>query len=734
MNQFMDVAISRKPPLSVHRRCALTTVALLCSALGSSQLHAAPEVTGTVISWPDNGWYQVQDANTLESFCQGGRSCDVSVGTYNVINLTTGERFESISVTGDSTTEPPVEPPVIPPAVPPVVPPVVPPAGSTSVTVEGLTISWPDDGWYQVQDATSFESLCEGGRSCVVSVGTYNVLNLTTGERFESISVTDGSTSEPPVEPPVGGPTAVTVTGSRISWPDDGYYQVQDAEFFREFCQGGSSCDVPDGVYNVINLTNGARVDGVVVGTIATPLEPIASPNPADPFGSLLEQDPESSVAGGPPTQPKNLRLDLVSNNWAEFSWAPANDDGDVVEYTIYRSDGVIYRVREDQTDPNAGAQDEIDKFWSTTSFIDCNFTRFDDRLHQCSVNAPVPGSTYSYEVTAVDDDGLESVASEPLTITYLEETGAPVPLYRDFYKGGDDTFANDANLSEVSNWKGEFDLVFSDEFNGSSIDPVKWQTGLTWGDSRIINGEQQYFVNTQLDPDFGFEPFTFTGESMIINAIPVPDDLRANLPPVCDEEDPFGLDRCEFLSGALSTHDRFQFIYGYTEGRFKVSGAPGALSSFYLYHRYAGEGVNFHAPEIDIVEFLGENPFGDEDAFQTYHYGDPNTRITRSAPTMNTANPDGGTFADNNEWHTFGVLWEPQLVIWYIDGVEVKRLFGPQVSRQPMTIINYLVAGSSWAPTPDVSNQDLFPLQFEADYIRVYQRDAFKGTATFGP
>ncbi|MFT6639638.1 MAG: beta-glucanase (GH16 family) [Flavobacteriaceae bacterium] len=197
---------------------------------------------------------------------------------------------------------------------------------------------------------------------------------------------------------------------------------------------------------------------------------------------------------------------------------------------------------------------------------------------------------------------------------------------------------------------------------------------------------------------------------------------------------DPTGLDRCEFLSGALSTHDRFQFIYGYTEGRFKVSGVPGALSSFYLYHRYAGNGVNYHAPEIDIVEYLGENPFGDEDAFQTYHFGDTNTGITRSAPTMSYKKPGGGTYADNDEWHTFGVLWEPQLVIWYIDGREVKRLSGPQVSRQPMNIINYLVAGSGWAPTPDVSNASLFPIQFEADYIRVYQRDSFKGTAHFGP
>lgn len=602
-------------------------------------------------------------------------------------------------------------------------------------TVDGRVISWPDEGWFQVQTATDYVSICEGGSYCTVEPGLYNVINHSTGERFESVRVEESS--EPDTSNPPQGSTAVQVTGSVISWPDDGWYQVQSASTFAEFCQGGQSCRVPDGVYHVINLTTGKRYESIEVATaeVEPPppyVEPIASPDPEDPFGSLLEVDEEAAVAGGPPTQPKNLRLDLVSNNWAEFSWAPANDDGEVVQYTIYRSDGVTYQVRADDTDPVPGSQSEVDKYWATTSFIDCNFTRFDDRLHQCTVNQPLPGHTYTYEVTAVDDEGMESAASEPLTITYLDEQGAEVPAYRDFYKGVDDTFANDADLSEVGRWIDQFELVFEDEFEGDSIDPDKWNTQLTWGDSRIINGEQQYFVDTQTNPEFGYDPFTFTGDSMIINAVPVPDELRENLPEVCDEEDPSGLDRCEFLSGALSSHDRFQFVYGYTEGRMKVSGSPGALSSFYLYHRYAGSGTRFHAPEIDIAEYLGENPYGDEDAFQTYHFGDPNTGITRSSPTMAHAEPNGGSYADG-EWHTFGVLWEPQLLVWYIDGVEVKRLFGPQVSRQPMNIVNYLVAGSGWAPTPDVDDPDLFPIQFETDYIRVYQREAFEGTATFG-
>lgn len=593
-------------------------------------------------------------------------------------------------------------------------------AGTTGGTESGgTTTSAGTDGSGTTSGAdTSGATDGSGTTSGTDTSGTSDGAGTTTGA--DTTGTTDGSDTSGTTDgagTTTGSDTAGTTGGSDTGGTDTGGSTggEQQDDPGREETEGLPDPRVP------------------VLDPLA---DPIPSPSPSDPFGAGLEFDGEPAVAGGPPTQPKNLRLDLVSNTWAEFSWAPSNDDGEVVQYIIERSDGVTYTIQEEypgQEDLARGTQAEIAKIWATTSFIDCNYTRFEDHVHECSKNGPEPGDTFQYTVKAVDDEGQESAASEPLSITYLLERNAPVPLYRDPYKGDDNRFASENDLSAVDYWIDDFDLVFSDEFKGDSLDPEKWQTSLTWGDNKIINGEQQYFVNTQRDPDFGYDPFKFTGESLIIEADIIPDELREKLPPVCDEEDRLGVDRCEFLSGALSTYDRFQFIYGYTEGRFKVSGTPGALSSFYLYHRYPGNDNLYHAPEIDIIEYLGENPFGDPDAFQTYHFTDPNTGVSRSAPTMSYKKPDGGTYADNGEWHTFGVLWEPQLVIWYIDGREVKRMFGPQVSRQPMNIVNYLVAGSGWAPTPDVTNPDLFPLQFEVDYIRVYQRDAYKNTATYG-
>lgn len=450
---------------------------------------------------------------------------------------------------------------------------------------------------------------------------------------------------------------------------------------------------------------------------------PTPSPSRDDPFGTELEIDNEQATAGGPPTQPKNLRAELVSNNWAEINWAPSNDDGNVVEYRIYRSDGVIYTVRGDQTHENDGTQNEINRFWNATLFIDCNYTRFYRKVHNCVDNAPSPGDTFVYQVSAIDNDGQESARSAPLEVVYHTKENAPIPYYNDFYKDGDDLFVQEHDLSRVDYFLDDFVTVFADEFNGSEINSDYWNTRLTWGDGQIINGEQQYFVPLQEQPDFAFNPFNLTGSSLIIESIVTPENVEDSLPASCSETDSTGNERCLFLSGALSSHDKFGITYGYVESRMKVGGKPGMLSSFYLYNRYPGTGKKLHGPEIDIVEYLGENPYGDEDAFQTYHYRNPLDGSTNSAPSMKYVNPTGERFSEN--FHTFGVLWEPQLVIWYVDGKEVNRMSGPQVARQRMNIVAYLVAGSEWAPTPDV-NADIYPLQFEIDYIRAYQRPPF--------
>lgn len=135
----------------------------------SASVIAAPTVSNGTISWPDDGWYQVQDQRTYKQVCAGGRSCEVEPGIYQVINHSTGQVFNNIRVVVDR--------------APTVIQPDRPTTSQDSVEVNGNVITWPNDGWYQVQDAYTYAPVCSGGRSCTVESGTYRVINHSTGER-----------------------------------------------------------------------------------------------------------------------------------------------------------------------------------------------------------------------------------------------------------------------------------------------------------------------------------------------------------------------------------------------------------------------------------------------------------------------------------------------------------------------------------------------------------------------
>jgi len=125
-------------------------------------------------------------------------------------------------------------------------------------TVNGNVISWSGDGWYEVQNAGDYTTVCSGGTSCEVGPGIYKVINHSTGEKFRGIEV-GGANPEPP------GVSSVSVNGNVISWPDDGWYQVQNASDYTSICEGGLTCVVEPGVYNVTNHSTGEKFKGIEV-------------------------------------------------------------------------------------------------------------------------------------------------------------------------------------------------------------------------------------------------------------------------------------------------------------------------------------------------------------------------------------------------------------------------------------------------------------------------------------
>ena len=51
----------------------IATAGLIISCAATSAL-ATPSVNGNVVSWPDDGWYELQSADTYQTLCEGGTS------------------------------------------------------------------------------------------------------------------------------------------------------------------------------------------------------------------------------------------------------------------------------------------------------------------------------------------------------------------------------------------------------------------------------------------------------------------------------------------------------------------------------------------------------------------------------------------------------------------------------------------------------------------------------------
>lgn len=296
-----------------------------CIALGfymaAAAVQAAPSIDGNTIYLPGEDWYQVQRvaSDGIVEVCQGGSSCEVGPGQYIVINHSTGQRYENIVIGSNPTASP--------------------------YTVTGNTLHWPDDGWYQVQDADTYQSLCEGGTRCTVPAGQYHLVNHTTGQRYERIRVGDQR---------IPGPQ---VSGSTISWPDDGWYQVQEATSYASLCNGERYCEVPDGRYVVINHTSGVRYDNIVVDTRSDP-----------DTGVLCVQNAGLDFCVNTQTREFSARLADSSDLYWSFVLPGQADTNKIVDITA--AGEVVYLIAQLDTD-SGFATLERSSFALSGSFMD---------------------------------------------------------------------------------------------------------------------------------------------------------------------------------------------------------------------------------------------------------------------------------------------------------------------------------------------------------------------------
>lgn len=294
------------------------------------------------------------------------------------------------------------------------------------------------------------------------------------------------------------------------------------------------------------------------------------------------------------------------------------------------------------------------------------------------------------------------------------------------------------------------YELVFSDEFNGTELNPFRWNSQLRWDgefngeryEYRVINGEDQFYVNVLSDDEehkekvaIVYNPFQFDGSTLSIRAArnPLQTSTSAltygSLEQISSQQ--------TFLSGAISTHEKFSQKFGYFEARIKIPSATGTFPAFWLLHeKQVAEGTQ--RTEIDVMENLGHAPWYIYNSFHYFknvtesHFGDANFIKPQPSGQIYT----GTDYSE--DFHVYAVKWTPGSVIWYIDGQQVSEMANDEADFEELYVILNLAMGGNWTNFPTTAGglgrdyDDHFPnandlVEFnnpalEIDYVRFYK------------
>lgn len=298
---------------------------------------------------------------------------------------------------------------------------------------------------------------------------------------------------------------------------------------------------------------------------------------------------------------------------------------------------------------------------------------------------------------------------------------------------GAQPVFIEDLAFALAGPPPGDWKLTMADEFNGDKLDPAIWTTGYTFPD--VINNEMQAYVPENVT----------VANGVCTIKVEIKDGVNT------DRTGRHGQAR-KFTSGAFTSFDKFTQTYGYFEARIKMPKARGAgiWPAFWvlpdrgrdfgtLRGKYRTKDYGMGA-EIDIFEFM---PWWRKlDGLFRIHCG---TIWSYGKVTPEDPAPHGyGSYALANdgwgpeelaypnadtEFHTYGLYWSPERLIFYVDSKPIFRVRDPKsVPDVPeYFLFNIAISGNGWGASPDKKHPTLqqivndMPNKMEIDYFRAY-------------
>ena len=257
-------------------------------------------------------------------------------------------------------------------------------------------------------------------------------------------------------------------------------------------------------------------------------------------------------------------------------------------------------------------------------------------------------------------------------------------------------TIRNDDSLFPVSNeghlsassYPGKT-LVWSDEFDGESIDLSHWTYDLGasgWGNQELQN-------------------YTSDSENSYVN--------DGNLFIVAREN---GI---HFTSARMKSIGLQEFQYGRIDVRAILPKGQGIWPAIWML------GANYPTVgwpacgEIDIMELIGSSP---NTVHGTIHYGTDWTQHNYTG--SGTSIPWTETFSD--EFHVFSIDWDENGITWLLDDQPFYTIDNAVTGNQPYPFDNpfffimNIAVGGQWPGYPDATTE--FPQFMAVDYVRVFQ------------
>ncbi|HRQ44611.1 MAG TPA: CIA30 family protein [Candidatus Goldiibacteriota bacterium] len=324
---------------------------------------------------------------------------------------------------------------------------------------------------------------------------------------------------------------------------------------------------------------------------------------------------------------------------------------------------------------------------------------------------ATVPTNTNTHTATFTFTDTATETFTVPAntntyTVTYTQtsthtDTFTQTQTVTDTYTNTfTDTATATHTFTSTETPSSSCPLIFSDEFDGASIDGAKWvfETGSGgWG-----NNEIQYYTDRA-------DNARIEGGNLVIEA----------------RQESYG--GSAYTSARMKTQGRFSAMYGRVEAKIKLPYGQGIWPAFWMLGDNIGT-VGWPAcGEIDIMEMIGGGEDRDDTLYGTAHW-EYNGHASYGG---HTELPDPQYFYE--QYHVFAIEWDSNSIRWYLDGVQyhVIDITPADLSElnQDYFIILNLAVGGNWPGSPDGTT--VFPQRMYVDWVRWYNCDAPTYTPT---